>query len=134
MLQSTGIMLLQSQSDRNISGTQKYLITTLSLADITYIIFSIALTCISEFKKSEISKHFSRFLITHKVTVLVNLYYFAMFGIIIDRFMQIKLSITYELHWNKERSKKLLLGYFVKLNFAFSLFRLLNNCFNISTI
>ena len=119
MLQSTGIMLLQSQSDRNISGTQKYLITTLSLTDITYIIFSIALTCISEFKKSEISKHFSRFLITHKVTVLVNLYYFAMFGIIIDRFMQIKLSITYELYWNKERSKKLLLGYFVMLNLSY---------------
>ena len=117
MLQSTGIMLLQKKGDRNISRTQKYLITTISLTDITYILFSIVLTYTSEF--TSLSKHFARYLVSHKVMVLVNLYYFTMFGIIIDRFMQIKLSITYELYWNKERSKKLLLGYFVMLNLSY---------------
>ena len=44
------------------------------------------------------------------------MFYFTMFGIIIDRFLQIRLNIRYELYWNKDMSKKLLLGYCVMLN------------------
>ena len=37
----------------------------------------------------------SEFIISYKLIVLVNMFYFAMFGIIIDRFLQIRLNINY---------------------------------------
>ena len=113
-LQITGLILLYKQGDRNIYGTQKYLITTLSIIDITFLTLSATLQYISQL--TDMPYEIGAFIISYKLMVLVNMFYFTMFGIIIDRFLQIRLNIRYELYWNKDMSKKLLLGYCVMLN------------------
>ena len=113
-LQITGLILLIKQGDRNIYGTQKYLITTLSIIDITFLTLSATLQYISQL--TDMPYEICAFVISYKVMVLVNMFYFTVFGIIIDRFLQIRLNIRYKLYWNKDMSKKLLLDYCVMLN------------------
>lgn len=47
------------------------------------------------------------------------MYYFTMFGIIIDRFLQIRLNIKYEVYWNSKSTKKVLLTVFIILNLSY---------------
>lgn len=47
------------------------------------------------------------------------MYYFTMFGITIDRFLQIRLNIKYEVYQNSKSTKKVLLTVFIILNLSY---------------
>ena len=48
-----------------------------------------------------------------------NMYYFTMFAITIDRFLEIRLNIKYSLYWKPKSTKNILFIVFTTLNVAY---------------
>ena len=114
LIHITGLLLLHKQNDSNIYGTQKCLITTLSLTEMSFLTITAMRDYI--FFKTDLSFYIGMLVSNYKTIVLTDMYYFTMFGIAIDRFMQVHLNIKYDLYWNTKKTRKLLLAFFIILN------------------
>lgn len=116
-----GLILLAKSHDKNINGTQKYLILWLSLTEV-------GLSVVSIVRQSVLSTRGSRkdpvFLCIHIYFLITieNMYNLIMFLITLDRFLEIRLNIKYGLCWKKSKAKYILLSAFVTLNAAYAAF------------
>lgn len=75
------------KEDSNIYGTQKYLITTLSITEMSFLVIAAVRDYI--ILESDLSFHIGMLVSNYKTILLTGMYYFRMFGIVIDRLMQI---------------------------------------------
>ena len=105
------LTLLHIRDDMNIYGTQKSLITALSLTEMSFLLVGTARDWI--LYRDELSDYIGMFASNYNTIVLTHMYYFTMFGITIDRFLQIRLNIKYEPYWNSKSTKKVLLTVFI---------------------
>lgn len=67
------------------------------------------------FYRDDFSDYIGTFASNYKTIVSTHLYYFTMFGITIDRFLQIRLNIKYQLYCNTKSTKKVLITIFIIL-------------------
>ena len=117
LIHITGLILLHKHDDRDIYGTQKYLITTLSLTEMSFLVITVVRDYI--FYKTDLPFHLGMIVSNYKTLVLADMYYLTMFGITIDRFLQIFLNLKYDLYWNMKKTKKVLLISFILLNLLY---------------
>ena len=112
-----GLILLFKRADSNIYGTQKYLILSLSLTEISFLTLSATRDFIWYIRNyCEIS---GLLLGNYMTIVSSNMYYFTMFAITIDRFLEIRLNIKYSLYWKPKSTKNILFIVFTTLNVAY---------------
>ena len=109
-----GLIFLFNHDDSNIHGTQKYLIVSLSLTEISFLTLS---TTRGFVWYTDTSTNIAGELIeAYSIIVSSNMYYFTMFAITIDRFLKVILNIRYPLYWKAKNTKTFLLVYFLILN------------------
>ena len=94
---------LTKSRDRKICGTQKYLIIALSLSELGFVILS------------NISSNLDLWVGVYILIVITNMYYFIMFAITLERFLEIRLNINYHLYLNK----KVLISVYIVLNVGY---------------
>ena len=109
-----GLILLFNHDDSNIHGTQKYLIVSLSLTEISFLTLSTTRSFVWYTDTS--TKIAGELIEAYSIIVSSNMYYFTMFGITIDRFLKIILNIKYPLYWKAKNTKTFLLVFFSILN------------------
>ena len=109
-----GLILLFNQDDSNIHGTQKYLIVSLSLTEISFLTLSATRGIVWYTDTS--AKIAAELIEAYSIIVSSNMYYFTMFAITIDRFLKIILNIRYPLYWKVKNTKTFLVVYFLILN------------------
>ena len=107
LLHLTGLVLITRAKDRNINGNQKYLIIALSLTELAFVTSSIIFESIFYVSGSRTEKVGLCFSLYNSVAVGI-IYYFVMFAITLDRFLELRLNIKYHLYWNKKRTKNTL--------------------------
>ena len=112
-----GLFLLQKSNDMNIYGTQKYLIIALSLTEVSFLPISAIRECI--YHAFYVRHNIGLCLENYMAIVLTNMYYLIMFGITIDRVLEIRLNIRYHLYWNGRKTKKMLQFIFLILNILY---------------
>ena len=117
LIHIAGLALLYKQDDRNIHGTQKQLITSLSLTEVSLLIASAAEDYI--IKNSNVSQDFIMLYFNYMLTVLGQMYYVTMFAITVDRFLEIRLNMKYGLYLSEKKTKLMLLVLFSTLNLIF---------------
>lgn len=111
----TGMCVLTKVSDRNVCGTQKYLIIALSLTELGFVILSTIREFIYYTRGSR-SDNIGLWFAVYILVVIMNMYYLIMFAITLDRFLEIRLDIKYHLYSNKKTVKKVLLSAYIILN------------------
>ena len=86
----------------------------------SYILNARSLTAACEYIISEsgLSFYIGMFVSNYMIIALTNMYCFTKFGIAINRFMQIHLNIKYDLYWNANKTRKLLLAFFIMLKLS----------------
>ena len=109
-----GLILLFSHEDSNIHGTQKYLIVSLSLTEISFLTLSTTRGFVWFTDTS--TKIAGELIEAYSIIVSSNMYYFTMFAITVDRFLKIILNIRYPLYWKAKNTKTFLLIFFSILN------------------
>ena len=109
-----GLILLFNQDDSNIHGTQKYLIVSLSLTEISFLTLTATRGIVWYTDTS--AKIAAELIEAYSIIVSSNMYYFTMFAITIDRFLKIILNIRYPLYWKVKNTKTFLVVYFLILN------------------
>ena len=119
ILHIIGLILLTNSFDRNINGTQKFLIFCLSLTEISLSIVSIIRQSIVHASGSR-RDTVSSCIQAHYLIVNENMYYLIMFLITLDRYLEIRLNIKYGPCWTKNRAKNILLAVFVTVNAAYA--------------
>ena len=108
ILHLTGLVLLTKTEDVTVNGNQKYLIIALSLTEMTSIVLSVIRESIfyaTGNKKDTIGLYVT----LYSMIVIPIMYYFIMFVITLDRFLELRLNIKYHLYLNKSRTKKILI-------------------------
>ena len=113
-----GMCLLTKSRDRNICGAQKYLIIALSLSELGFVILSTIREAIYYIRGSR-TDYLGLWVGVYILIVIMNMYYFIMFAITLDRFLEIRLNIKYHLYSNKKRSKKVLISVYIVLNMGY---------------
>ena len=108
LLHITGLVLLSKEQKTNINGNQRYLIIALSITELASVVSSAiheSIFCTSGTRADIIG------LCAFLYSIIVNgtAYYFIMFAITLDRFLELRLNIKYPLYWNKNRTKKTLI-------------------------
>ena len=99
------LLLLIKTSQRNITGSQKYLFISLSLTELSYCLISLAHFWCKEYGvEKSIRKHITIF---RRIAVLL-MYYFIMIYITLDRFFAIYLNIKYGVYWSPLKTKRLI--------------------------
>ena len=111
----TGICILTKSRDRNVCGTQKYLVIALSLTELGFVILSTIREFIYNTRGSR-SDNIGLWLAVYILIVIMSMYYFIMFAITLDRFFEIRLDIKYHLYSNKKTTKKVLISVYIALN------------------
>lgn len=119
ILHFIGLILLTKPFDRNINGTQKFLIFCLSLTEIGLSIVSTIRQSILHASGSRRDTVFSCIQVYYLI-VNDNMYYLIIFLITLDRYLEIRLNIKYGLYWNKNKAKNILLAVFVTVNAAYA--------------
>ena len=119
ILHIIGLILLTNSFDRNINGTQKFLIFCLSLTEISLSIVSIIRQSIVHASGSR-RDTVSSCIQAYYLIVNENMYYLIMFLITLDRYLEIRLNIKYGSCWTKNRAKNILLAVFVTVNAAYA--------------
>ena len=109
-----GLILLFSHEDSNIHGTQKYLVVSLSLTEISFLTLSTTRSFVWFTDTS--TKIAGELIEAYSIIVSSNMYYFTMFAITVDRFLKIILNIRYPLYWKAKNTKTFLLIFFSILN------------------
>ena len=117
LLHITGLVLLSKEEKRNINGNQKYLLIALSITELAFVPPSViheTIFYITGNRKNNIG------LCASLYCIIVNgsAYYFIMFALTLDRFLELRLNIKYNLYWNKNRTKKTLILVCCMLNVA----------------
>ena len=112
-----GLLLLQKSNDMNIYGTQKYLIVALSLIEVSFLTISAIRECI--YQVFYVRHNIGLCLENYMTIVLTNMYYLIMFGITVDRVLEIRLNIRYHLYWNGRKTKKMIQFTFLILNIIY---------------
>ena len=115
LMHITGICILRKSSDRNVCGTQKYLIIALSLTELGFV----NLSTIREFiyyTRGSRSDNIGLWFGVYILIVIMNMYYFIMFAITLDRFLEIRLDVKYHLYSNKKTIRKILISVYIVLN------------------
>ena len=115
LMHITGMWVLTKVSDRNVCGTQKYLIIALSLTELGFVILSTIREFIYYTRGSR-SDNIGLWFAVYILVVIMNMYYLIMFAITLDRFLEIRLDIKYHLYSNKKKIKKVLLSAYIVLN------------------
>lgn len=115
----TGIVILAKSSDRNIFGTQKYLIIALSLTELGFVVLSVIRESIYYGKGSRTDSR-GLWVGVYILIVIMNMYYFVMFAITLDRFLEIRLNLKYHLYSNKRRTKMVLISVYTIINVVFA--------------
>lgn len=113
-----GMCILTKSRDRNICGTQKYLIVALSMSELGFVILSTIREAIYYIRRSR-TDNLGLWVGVYILIVIMNMYYFVMFAITLDRFLEIRLNIKYHLYSNKRRSKKVLISVYIVLNVGY---------------
>lgn len=108
LLHITGLVLLTKANDITISGNQKYLVIALSLTELALVGSSFIRETIFYTTGSKTNiVGLCASLYTN--AVIGFMYYFIMFSITLDRFLQLRFNIKYHLYWNKKRTKNTLI-------------------------
>ena len=117
LLHITGLVLLSKEEKRNINGNQKYLIIALSITELAFVVSSAIHESIfyTVETRTDIIGLCASF---YCIIVIAIAYYFIMFAITLDRFLEIRLNIKYHLYWNKNRTKNTLILVCCILNVA----------------
>lgn len=121
ILHIIGLILFTKSFDRNINGTQKFLIFCLTLTEIDLYIASTIRQSILHASGSTRDTVFSCIQVYYLI-VNDNMYYLIMFLITLDRYLEIRLNIKYGLCWNKNKARNILLAVFVTVNAAYAAF------------
>ena len=101
----TGLVLLKKVEDVNVNGNQKYLIIALSLTELASILLSVIPECI--FYASGSRTYIAGLNVTlYSMIVIPIIYYFIMFAITLDRFLELRLNRQYNLYLNENRTKE----------------------------
>lgn len=117
LINIAGLALLHKQEDKNIRKTQKQLIISLSLTEVSLLIASAVEDYI--LKNSRVSQDFIMFYFNYMLTVLGQMYYVSMFGITVDRFLEIRLNVKYGLYLSAKKARLTLLAFFTILNLIY---------------
>lgn len=117
LIHAGGLTLLHIRHDMHIYGTQKWLITALSVAEMSFLVVTAVRDYV--FYRDDFSDYIGTFASNYKTIVSTHLYYFTMFGITIDRFLQIRLNIKYQLYCNTKSTKKVLITIFIILHLLY---------------
>ena len=115
----TGIAILAKSSDRNIFGTQKYIIIALSLTELGFVVLSVIRESIYYEKGSRTDSR-GLWIGVYILIVIMIMYYFIMFAITLDRFLEIRLNLKYHLYSNGRRTKKVLISAYIITNVIFA--------------
>lgn len=119
LLHITGLVILARSKDRDIYGTQKYLIIALSVVMLGFVILSTVRELIFYVRKSR-ADNAGLCISLYILIVFGNMYYFIMYAITIDRFLVIRLNIKYPLYWNENRTKNTLILVSFVLNVGYA--------------
>ena len=117
LIHVVGLTLLHIRDDMNLYGTQKSLITALSLTEMSFLLVGAVRDWI--LYRDDLSDYITMFTSNYNTIVLSHMCYFTMFGITIYRFLQIRLNVKYEVYWNSNSTKKVLLTVFIILNLIY---------------
>ena len=104
LLHATGLVLLARAKGKNVNGNQKYLIVALSLVELGYVVSSVIRESIFYTTGSR-TNSVGLYASLYDTVVMGFMYYFIMFAITLDRLLEIRLNIKYQLYWNKNRTK-----------------------------
>ena len=102
----------------NLNGSQKYLLISLCLTELTLGIYSILISSIT-FINIEHTKTMEDILLIFLLTPLSLTYFLVMIFITLDRLLEFRLSIKYSLYWSP---KKTLVALLVTFSISMSIF------------
>ena len=115
----TGIVILAKSRDRNIFGTQKYLIIALSSTELAFVVLSVIRESIY-YEKGSRTDSGGLWIGAYILIVVMIMYYFIMFAITLDRFLEIRLNLKYHLYSDTRRTKKVLISVYFIINVIFA--------------
>ena len=121
LIHITGLVLLTKTEDVTINGNQKYLIVALSLTELGSIVLSVIAESIF-YGTGSTTDNLGLCTYLYELIVIGFMYYFIMFAITLDRFLELHLSIRYHLYWNKNKTKNTLILVFCILNVPWVVF------------
>ena len=108
LLHGSGLVLLTRAKDRNVHGNQKCLIVALSLVELGLVTSSVVRESLFYATGSR-KDNAGLFASIYNKAIMGFMYYFIMFAITLDRFLELRLNIKYQLYWNKNRTKNTLI-------------------------
>ena len=111
------LVLLRKEEKININGNQKYLIIALSIWWLAFVASSVIHESIF-YATGTRTNNIGLCASLYCVIVIAMAYYFIMFAITLDRFLELQLNIKYPLYWNKNRTKNTLILLCCMLNVA----------------
>ena len=112
------LTLLFKMKVDNLNGSQKYLLISLCLTELTLGIYSILISSIT-FINIEPTKTIEEILLIFLLTPLSLTYFLVMIFITLDRLLEFRLSIKYSLYWSP---KKTLVALLVTFSISTSIF------------
>ena len=98
-------------------NTFSHLIVSLSLTEISFLIITAARDFI--FYRKDLPYDISLFLSNYQTIVSIQMYYFTMFGITIDRYLEIRMNTKYFLYFNAKKTITLLTTLFIISNTSY---------------
>ena len=113
----TGLALLSKEQKTNINENQRYLIIALSITELAFVASSVIQESIF-YTTGTRTDDIGLCVFLYCLIVNRTAYYFIMFAITLDRFLELRLNIKYPLYWNKSRTKKTLILVYCILNVA----------------
>ena len=112
------LTLLFKLKGDNLNGSQKYLLISLCLTELTLGIYSVLISSIT-FVNIQHTKTIEETLLIFLLTPLSLIYFLVMILITLDRLLEFRLSIKYSLYWS---SKKTLVALLFIFSISMSIF------------
>ena len=113
------LTLLFKLKEDNLNGTQKYLLVSLCLTELTLGVNSIIFICCSTFIHIKLAKTITELSEIFSLTPLTQIYFSIIILITLDRLLEFRLNIKYSLYWS---SKKTLVTLLVTVSISISTF------------
>ena len=98
------LTLLFKLKKDNLNGTQKYLLVSLCLNELTLGVESIIFICSTTFIHTRVAKTIKDISQIFSLTPLIQIYFSIMILITLDRLLEFRLNIKYSLYWSPKKT------------------------------
>ena len=98
------LTLLFKLKEDNLSGTQKYLLVSLCLTELTLGVESIIFICSTTFIHIKVARTIKEVSHIFSLTPLMQIYFSIMILITLDRLLEFRLNIKYSLYWSPKKT------------------------------